>query len=102
MKPLCQLAVAAALAAMMTSCGPEAKLAEAARDFGEADAVTFVDTYPSMTMLEAEGYLLNVRANEQVYREEGHPRAADAYIEGFTEALRERSDSLASAIGLSD
>ena len=51
-----------------------------------------------MTPLELEGYILGVRATEYEYREDGHEKAADLYIKGFEEYIRENSDSLANII----
>ena len=84
---------------LLTGCsGEEGKINKAAVDYGKADAQTLIERAPSMTPLEVEGYILGIRANEYDYRENGHEKAADLYVKGFEEYIRQNSDSLARII----
>lgn len=84
---------------LLAGCsGEEGKINKAAADYGKADARTMIERAPSMTPLELEGYILGIRATEYDYRENGHEKAADLYINGFEEYIRQNSDSLAKII----
>ncbi len=84
---------------LLCSCsGKEGKINRAAGDYGRADAQTLIEKAPSMTPFEMEGYLLGVRATEYEYRENGHEKAADIYVNGFEEYIKLNSDSLAAII----
>lgn len=88
----------ALIAATLSGCSGDGKINKAAADYGRADAQTLLESVSSMTPLELEGYILGVRATEYEYLEDGHEKAADLYIKGFEEYIRENSDSLANII----
>lgn len=83
----------------LTGCsGEERKINKAATDYGKADAQTLIESASSMTPLELEGYILGIRATEYDYIENGHKKAAELYIKGFEDYIRENSDSLANVM----
>lgn len=86
------------LLALAACSGGESHLAEESSKLGEADARKFVESAPDMTVMQMEGALVQIRANEYAYREAGHDRAADAYVNAFETYLKENSDSLAKLI----
>lgn len=91
--------LAAFVAVLITACsGEERKINKAAADYGKADARTLIESAPSMTSLELEGYILGIRATEYDYIENGHKKAAELYIKGFEEYIKQNSDSLANII----
>lgn len=81
----------------LAGCGKSAEEKEA-YSRGEADATALIDSINSMSELQLEGYLLNVRANEYKYVTSGDSAAAVSYIEGFEECIRANSDSISSLI----
>ncbi len=88
----------ASLAAMMAlaACSSEeARIKEAARQLGKNDARELVDDASSLSKMELEGRVLEIRAKESTYREDGYEKAADAYVEAFESGMMEYSDSLA-------
>ncbi len=87
----------ALLAVMLISCGKSSSEKEAYRQ-GEKDAETLIDSLGSMSELQFEGYLLDIRANEYKYFSSGDSAASVSYIEGFEEYLKANSDSIASLI----
>lgn len=95
MKRLLYIAI---IAVTFSACSGDRKINKAAAGYGQADAQTLIETAGSMTPLELEGYILGVKATEYDYRESGHEKAADLYIEGFEKHIRENSDSLANII----
>ncbi len=76
----------------------EQHMAEESSKLGEADARGFVESAPGMSVMQIEGALVEIRANEYAYREAGHDRAADAYVSAFETYLKENADSLAKLI----
>jgi hypothetical protein len=62
---------------------------------GAKDAADFVARASSMSEMELENFLLQIRANEQEYRSSGKDNIADAYIEAFESTLAAKNDSLA-------
>lgn len=93
------IAISFVLPVILASCsGEERKINKAAADYGRTDAMTLIERVPAMTPLELEGYLLGVRATENDYRESGHDKAADIYVEGFEDYIRQNCDSLARII----
>lgn len=81
---------------ILTACG--SKINKEARKDGEEAARTLVNEAAHMSNMELESFLLNVRVNENIYRENGHKRAAELYIESFEEYIKENSDSLTKLI----
>ena len=81
---------------VFTACG--SKINKEARKDGEEAARTLVNEAARMSPMEIESYLLNVRANEYIYRENGNKRAAELYIESFEDYIKENSDSLTKLI----
>lgn len=84
-------------AAMLLGCGRSAS-EKAAYAQGEADAATLIETVNSMSQMQFESYLLDIRANEYRYVTSGDSLASVAYIEGFEEYIKEHSDSISSLI----
>jgi len=95
MKKLLYIALISMLA--LIGCGKSTEEKEA-YSRGEADASALIDSINSMSELQFEGYLLNVRANEYKYVTSGDSAAAVSYIEGFEEYIRANSDSISSLI----
>lgn len=84
---------------LLSACSVgESKLAEESSKLGASDARKFIESVPSMTTMQMEGALIEIRANEYAYREAGHDKAANAYVDAFEAYLRENSDSLAKII----
>lgn len=84
---------------LLYSCsGEEGKIRRQAAEAGREAAITLVGESPSMTSFELEGYLLGVRATEQEYREQGHDKAADRYVDAFEEYIKQNSDTLANIL----
>ncbi|WP_295727842.1 hypothetical protein [uncultured Muribaculum sp.] len=91
--------VAVILVMIAASCGcSSSRERKYVSQRGAKDAVAFVEKAPSMTVMQMESFLLQVRANEQEYREAGKDKIADAYIEAFETTLAQRDDSLAMRI----
>ncbi len=84
-------------ATLLFGCGKSAS-EKAAYSRGEADAATLIETISSMSEMQFESYLLNVRANEYSYVTSGDSAASVSYIEGFEDYLKEHSDSISSLI----
>lgn len=80
----------------LTACG--SKINKEARKDGEEAARTLVNEAAGMSTMELENFLLNVRANEYIYRENGQDRAAEIYIKSFEDYIKENSDSLTKLI----
>ena len=81
----------------LAGCGKSAEEKEAYSQ-GEAAAAALIDSINSMSELQLEGYLLDVRANEYKYVASGDSASAVSYIEGFEEYIRANSDSITSLI----
>ena len=94
MKHLLYAALVSMLA--LAGCGKSAEEKEAYSQ-GEA-AAALIDSINSMSELQLEGYLLDVRANEYKYVASGDSASAVSYIEGFEEYIRANSDSISSLI----
>lgn len=82
----------------MACSGSENRLAEESANIGRADAQHLIEAAPRLSAMKMEGALIQIRANEFAYREQGHSKAADAYIKAFETYMRENSDSLARLI----
>ncbi len=82
---------------LLIGCGKSATENEA-YVHGEADATRLIDSINSMSELQLEGYILNVRANEHKYIASGDSAAAVSYIQGFEYYLKANSDSISSLI----
>ncbi len=93
-----KIAIIPLMAMMACSTVEEQRAAEESSKLGAADARKFIEAAPSMTTMQLEGALVEIRANEYAYRESGHDGAADAYVEAFESYLKENADSLADII----
>lgn len=93
-----RMSIAVPLLALMACSASEQERAEESSRLGEADARKLIEESESMTIMQMEGAIVQIRANEYAYREAGHDKAADAYVASFESYMRENADSLANII----
>jgi len=86
------------ITAMLCCCGckTEDSMSDAARKYAIADARSIGEN--ANELIKVQEQLLYVRAIETRLRQNGHPIAADIYVETFESTLKEEYPELASEI----
>lgn len=85
------------IAITLSSCNvEEARINIEAKELGQKHALELSDK--SLSDKELKFKLLEIRANETALRSAGHPKAADTYIQTFSDSLKVHNDSLANLI----
>ena len=91
------IGLAVAMTVLCTACSGESALVSKAKAEGEAAANELIENMP-MQEIDMQNRLLMVMNNEYELRRDGHPEAAEAYMNSFIETISQ-SDSLSTILG---
>lgn len=92
------MVLAAVVLTLCTACSGESALVSKAKEEGAAAAHELIDNMP-MQEIDMQNRLLMVMNNEYELRRDGHPEAAEAYMNSFVETIASQSDSLSTILG---
>lgn len=86
------------LAIFSVSCSADSELVSRAEEEGEKAARNMIEDMP-MSEMDMQNRILTIMNHEYELRRDGHPEAAEAYIDSFIETLSNESDSLTTILG---
>lgn len=98
MKPLFKIIAFVVLTSLAVSCSCSSSNDEVAESNGSDDARRLIEIAPSLTSMQLERNLLEIRAKEARMRVLGNNEDADRYIAEFENYMRANCDSLSQII----